>query len=309
MKKVLFSILAIGVLASCTKTEPVFTEVDQEIKITPVTSMVTKAAIDGTEYPGTEKFKVIGYWADQPAGTVEFEAPTVYLDNVTFAKQEGGQYWAGDGQSYYWPKNGSLRFAAYSPSSIEGMSHELATDTWSVKGYTQSNDTENTIDFMVAQTPPSYTAQTAAENVSVVFEHALSWLTLKVKAEDEVASKAFTIKEVIINDVNTVADMDAAYPEKEWSNWSAPAAYTVFSGTKYSAEEPMSTEDAEIIENKCEGLIPMRDLDDDYYEFDERNFCLVGRRTHKRYALGDTVKIEVARCNLEKKQLDFALVE
>jgi len=53
----------------------------------------------------------------------------------------------------------------------------------------------------------------------------------------------------------------------------------------------------------------MRDLDDDYYEFDERNFCLVGRRTHKRYALGDTVKVEVARCNLEKKQLDFALVE
>ena len=66
---------------------------------------------------------------------------------------------------------------------------------------------------------------------------------------------------------------------------------------------------AEIIENKCEGLIPMRDLDDDYYEFDERNYCLVGRRTHKRYALGDTVKVQVARCNLEKKQLDFALVE
>ena len=66
---------------------------------------------------------------------------------------------------------------------------------------------------------------------------------------------------------------------------------------------------AEIIENKCEGLIPMRDLDDDYYEFDERNYCLVGRRTHKRYALGDTVKVQVARCNLEKKQLDYALVE
>ena len=66
---------------------------------------------------------------------------------------------------------------------------------------------------------------------------------------------------------------------------------------------------AEIIENKCEGLIPMRDLDDDYYEFDERNYCLVGRRTRKRYALGDTIKIQVARCNLEKKQLDFALVE
>ena len=66
---------------------------------------------------------------------------------------------------------------------------------------------------------------------------------------------------------------------------------------------------AEIIENKCEGLIPMRDFDDDYYVLDERNYCLFGRRTHKRYTLGDIVKVEVARCNLEKKQLDFALVE
>ena len=66
---------------------------------------------------------------------------------------------------------------------------------------------------------------------------------------------------------------------------------------------------AEIIENKCEGLIPMRDLDDDHYEFDERNYCLVGRRTHNRYYLGDAVKVEVSHCDLEKKQLNFALVD
>jgi ribonuclease R len=66
---------------------------------------------------------------------------------------------------------------------------------------------------------------------------------------------------------------------------------------------------AEIIENKCEGLIPMRDLNDDHYEFDERNYCLVGRHTHNRYYLGDAVKVEVAHCDLEKKQLNFVLVE
>ena len=66
---------------------------------------------------------------------------------------------------------------------------------------------------------------------------------------------------------------------------------------------------AEIIENKCEGLIPMRDLDDDHYEFDERNYCLVGRRTHNRYYLGDAVKVEVSHCDLDKKQLNFALVD
>ncbi|MBR5843848.1 MAG: ribonuclease R [Bacteroidaceae bacterium] len=64
----------------------------------------------------------------------------------------------------------------------------------------------------------------------------------------------------------------------------------------------------EIDENKCEGLIPIRDLDDDYYEIDEKNYALVGRRTHRTYRLGDPVRIVIANANLEKKQLDFALV-
>ena len=66
---------------------------------------------------------------------------------------------------------------------------------------------------------------------------------------------------------------------------------------------------AEIDENHCEGLIPMRDLDDDYYDFDERNFCLVGRRRHHKYQLGDAVRIKVAKANLERKLLDFALAD
>ena len=64
----------------------------------------------------------------------------------------------------------------------------------------------------------------------------------------------------------------------------------------------------EIDENKCEGLIPIRDLDDDYYEIDEKNYALVGRRTHRTYRLGDPVRIVIANANLDKKQLDFALV-
>jgi len=63
----------------------------------------------------------------------------------------------------------------------------------------------------------------------------------------------------------------------------------------------------ELIENKCEGMIPIRDLDDDYYTFDEKNYCLVGRRYHKRYQLGDEISVKVARANLDKKQLDFGL--
>ena len=65
----------------------------------------------------------------------------------------------------------------------------------------------------------------------------------------------------------------------------------------------------ELNDNLCEGLVPMRDLADDFYDFDEKNHCLVGRRHNHRYRLGDNVDIKVARADLEKKQLDFVLLD
>lgn len=65
----------------------------------------------------------------------------------------------------------------------------------------------------------------------------------------------------------------------------------------------------EIDENHCEGMVSMFDLDNDYYEFDERNYCLVGRHHHNKYQLGDAVRIQVVKANLEKKQLDFILAD
>jgi len=66
---------------------------------------------------------------------------------------------------------------------------------------------------------------------------------------------------------------------------------------------------AEIDENHCEGLVPIRDLGDDYYEYDEDNYCLRGRRNHHVYQLGDPIRITVASANVEKRQLDFVLAE
>ena len=65
----------------------------------------------------------------------------------------------------------------------------------------------------------------------------------------------------------------------------------------------------EIDENHCEGMVSLRDLKDDYYDFDERNYCLVGRRHHNRYQLGDPIRVQVAKANLEKKQLDFGIAD
>jgi len=64
----------------------------------------------------------------------------------------------------------------------------------------------------------------------------------------------------------------------------------------------------ELDENKCEGMVPMFELTDDFYEFDEKNYCIIGRRTHNKYQLGDPIDIEIARANLERKQLDFRIV-
>lgn len=63
----------------------------------------------------------------------------------------------------------------------------------------------------------------------------------------------------------------------------------------------------ELTDNKCEGMIPIRFLDDDYYTLDEKNYCLEGKRHHKKYQLGDELTIKVQKANLDKKQLDFIL--
>ena len=65
----------------------------------------------------------------------------------------------------------------------------------------------------------------------------------------------------------------------------------------------------ELDENFCEGMVPIHSLSDDYYEFDERNYCLRGRRRHRVYSIGDPVTIRVVSTNLERRQLDFELID
>lgn len=250
--------LAVAAIAACAKTEPVYTEGNTEIKIAPATALATKAnvtaAVDGTEYPTKENFDVFAYWANEPAGAT-FTAGTPYLinegDNTGVEFTNKGNYWGGT-TTYYWPKNGSLRFAAYSPSSVD-MTHVLATDTYTAVDYRQPHITADTWDFLIAKTSPSYTAMTAAENVSVVFEHALSWITLKVKAKDAAAAQAFDVKKVTINSVNTVGTINAAMADgiqvTEWTALGTPEGYVVWDGSQ------QVTMNAEVIENTPNGTL------------------------------------------------------
>ncbi|TKC09129.1 ribonuclease R [Pedobacter frigoris] len=65
----------------------------------------------------------------------------------------------------------------------------------------------------------------------------------------------------------------------------------------------------EIIENKCEGMIRLRDLSDDFYVLDEKNYCIIGQRKKKKYQLGDEVKVKVKKVDLSKRQIDFSLIQ
>ena len=255
MKKIFFSLLAIAALASCAKTEAVYTETESEIKLAPVTALQTKAnvlgAIDGTTYPTAENFDVYGYWKNNDA-TNYTDGASYFGGAVEFTNR--GAYWGGV-TSYYWPKNGTLRFAAYSPASLD-VDHDQVGDTFSKKGYFQPSKTNETWDFLVAPTSVPYTAMTAAENVAVKFEHALSWITLKVKTKDAAAADVFSIKNVTINGISTTADFAASMLDQDmvapesWTNrGDENADVEVFNGV-----QPVTSE-ATVIENTTAGTL------------------------------------------------------
>lgn len=224
-------------LASCTSTEDTYVGGQSEIKLMPVTSLTTRAnvtgAIDGTTYPKSEDFDVFAYWANEPAGSV-FTDGTAYLfaedyTGVEFVNK--GAYWGG-ATTYYWPKNGSLRFAAYSPADLN-MVHDQAKDIYTSTQIAYPTNIAETYDILVAPTSESYTAQTATDKVSVVFEHALSWITFKFKST-EAANAVFTVEGVTLEDIQNVGTLTAnmTADTKTWALTGANADVAVYAGEK-----------------------------------------------------------------------------
>ena len=65
----------------------------------------------------------------------------------------------------------------------------------------------------------------------------------------------------------------------------------------------------EMIENKCEGMVRIHTMKDDYYEFDEDNYCIQGRRNKKKITLGDSVKVKVTGTDIDRRTIDLAFIE
>ena len=258
MKKMFISLLAIAAFMSCAKTSEIQAD-GIEIKIAPVAKMQTKAyyfgAIDSNTYPVNERFDVYAYWKEAPAGEM-FTDGTLYLKNKDVENSgaefvNNGEFWSGV-DKYFWPKLGSLRFAAYSPSHLN-VTHTQEGDKYSILGYEQPTETDKTWDFLVAPSTSSYTMMTETEKVPVDFKHALSWITIKVKAQNEYAAQAFEIKKVTINGIKNKGDFAAEMGDgiqyEEWSNQTGSESIVVFEGSQ------MVTETLTNIENNAGGTI------------------------------------------------------
>lgn len=194
------TLIALGAIAlgACTKTEVSY-EATGEIGFAPVARMNgTKAtAIPSTVFPEAWNLKVYGYYDNtvavgQPYSDGHFTEE--YLPGVEFAKNARGAsagYWLGKEHAYYWPKTGSILFAAYAPADYAAatVAHNKANNTFSVTEMAQPTDFSKTVDLL-------YSPYTTSYNNTVVhmqFAHAFSWITLKAQADDKISVKIKSI--------------------------------------------------------------------------------------------------------------------
>lgn len=257
MKKIISIVLGVAALAACTKTSVSY-EQPGEIALAPVTrANMTKAAITGTTFPTTNDMGVYAFYnAGKEKGTPKAEFLTgsaAYLNNVKFINRTGTVNWGGE-KSYYWPKTGSLVFAAYSPSAAN-LAYSAGEDKFSKADYVQSTDLSNTVDLL-------WSPMTAASNdkstgaVAMTFYHAMSWVTVQAVAANTDSEGKFKVKSVKLNGIVNKGSFETTADDIDWTLSSAAAdvkTLSVFSKDAYTEIKKMTP--AEVLENVEKGTV------------------------------------------------------
>lgn len=238
MKKLFIVMLGVSAVVACTKSSVSY-EPAGEIALAPVNEInKTKTTVTDAAFPADQIMGVYAYYqADCPGGSAAsaFKFASTYLDNVQFKKN--GTDWAGwkNGAAYpyYWPKNGSLVFAAYSPlTDAEGAaavdSHTFTADGTAVvsdmfknETFTQSRFTDKTVDFMWS--PVTSSSHTSASNhVAMTFYHAMSWITFKAKFTKPegmatTSEPVITIKSLTLENVATKGKFETHASAITWT--------------------------------------------------------------------------------------------
>lgn len=248
MKKLVFAVLAIGAMAACTKVS-VQHEQPGEISLQPVAAKATKAAVDGTTYPTDLNFNVWAWYDDANVSDTPVYADyttTMYINAGTFTNRTSSTNWGGV-TPYYWPEQGSLVFAGYSPAldaTAGTFAYNLNTLTFTATDYVQSTNISATADLMWFDAGKSYSANlgtaTSPIGVPAVFKHALSWLTFKFALKESETPQNWIIRKVELTAIATkanftskddkvVVDGNKTYPPK-WSDQTVNENITVWTG-------------------------------------------------------------------------------
>ena len=186
MKKIFLALAAVAALASCSKSEAQYEDVKDEISFAPVAKNITKTMITGTAFPKTESFNVWAWYKQVPKNTSVDEwgatdSEHLYISEGEFVNQGGTPNWKGK-TSYYWPKVGSLLFAGYYPTSIEDDVEYHFNSTTNEMVF--NNIKERVVDAVDPTEDIMYFNMTSKSSnagpVSVVFKHALSWITVNL---------------------------------------------------------------------------------------------------------------------------------
>ena len=206
MKKIFLAFAAVAALAACSKSEAQYDDVKDEISFAPVTKNITKTMVTGVNFPKTESFNVWAWYKQVPKNTPvtdwgATDSEHLYISEGEFVNQGGTPNWKGK-TSYYWPKVGSLLFAGYYPTSIK---NDVEYNFNSSKNEMVFNKIQER--FVDAGDPAEdimYFNMTAKSSnagpVSVVFKHALSWITVNLsRTSDNAVGVEFP--KIVVNSV------------------------------------------------------------------------------------------------------------
>ena len=225
MKKFFFLAAIAGVaLASCVKNEPATFENEQQITFAaPVVGLNTKAVNEvWNNYPtdAAYDFAVWGYY--YAGGTyTKFDDGQLYMNNVTVSYDDDLSGWA-PATSYYWPKNGSLTFIAYSPATLKATGKVTVGATGiQINGYNVDTDAANQVDLLFSEraynkkSVDDYIAGSGETNmdpsvtddiyagVHLSFKHALSSILFTARTKDTYTGTTITLKEISLKNINS----------------------------------------------------------------------------------------------------------
>ncbi len=264
MKKTLLmmAVAAGAMLTGCVKNETANGGAVSGSKISfeaPAVTGITRAALVpgeiGTGYDKGEHFSVYAlYFAN---GTYTgFNAGTLYMDDVETAYNAGGQYWDSEsvpgGQAYYWPKKGSLTFAAYSPSgAADDCTVAWGATGFTFTGFTVQNNPAAHYDLLFSEraynkTQSETSSTTYKGGVDITFKHALSSVVFKAKLGDTYEGHTITLKNITLKNTFTKGNFNQGLVDENnavtttaaaWSgqNTENTAGYVAFNGAKVIA--------------------------------------------------------------------------